>query len=289
MTGDEHMNFTALKFEPHSILKAYAVLFGEMPGTMFFLDRKRLKTQWEQRARVLNDAQNVGWQQQVTAREDTLELEELDWAYRSLLEVLDGRDQALVSGWACETIDAVNAVLKRSRYLKPSAARPSAAGRPSTLGRRQTVKAGRMASTARVKAVGSTAEVVRLPRVAGDAPGPRPRPMFGRFLLARGHITLQQLIDAVRWQRAQRPPVGRIAMSWGILSAKQVYDVLAEKEPDDRFCDVAVKKGYMTGIQRLAVLGRQREMQEPIGTYFVEQGILTRDEIEGLAAEAKDQ
>ena len=113
--------------------------------------------------------------------------------------------------------------------------------------------------------------------------------MFGRFLLARGHITLQQLIDAVRWQRAQRPPVGRIAINWGILSATQVYEILSHKNPEDRFCDVAVRRGYMTGFQRLAVLGRQREMQKPIGSYFVEQGILSREEIEGLAAEALGQ
>ena len=134
-----------------------------------------------------------------------------------------------------------------------------------------------------------TVEPMPVRRLPQSAPGPRARLMFGRFLLSRGHITLQQLIDAVRWQRAQRPPVGRIAMNWGILSSNQVYEILTNKEPEDRFCDVAVRKGYMTGYQRLAVLGRQREMQKPIGSYFVEQGILTRDEIEGLAVEAKSQ
>lgn len=291
------MNFTALKFEQHSILKAYAILFGELPaGSMMFLDRRSLKSQWETRARILGRT-NSGWSH-APAREDTLDFEELDWAYRSLLEVLGPRDQAMVSSWTCESIEAVNAVLARSRTAPPTraplptrrrAARGSTVAPITPITPMTPVRPG---TPVRAPAIisGSTesrGEVLELPQVSIDAPGPRPRTMFGRFLLARGHITLQQLIDAVRWQRAQRPPVGRIAMSWGILSAKQVYEVLSDKDPEDRFCDVAVRKGYMTVVQRLAVLGRQREMQKPIGTYFVEQGILTRDEIEGLAAEAQ--
>ncbi len=287
------MNFTALKFEPHTILKAYEVLFGELPaGPVLFLDRQCLKNQWEACARRLSRSEGLpGWQS-VVQREDTLDFEELDWAYRSLVELLGGRDQAIVSSWACESIEAVNAVLKKSRGMNPhprvkrSTSEHRVPSRPAPMSHRSFLAS---ASVSPVAPAPESAQAMELPRVSVDAPGPRRRLMFGRFLLARGHITLQQLIDAVRWQRAQRPPVGRIAMNWGILSANQVYEVLSDKNPEDRFCDVAVRKGFMTGFQRLAVLGRQREMQKPIGAYFVEQGILTQDEIEGLAVEAQAQ
>ena len=285
------MNFTALKFEQHTIIKAYAVLFGEFPtGPSLFLDRKALKSQWEARARQLS-APSTGWSQ-AAKREDTLDIEELEWAYRSLVELLGSRDQALVCGWACESIEAVNAVLKKGRDLK-TAVRKSSKARPAPV-RAATAEArpaARHAPPPRrpVAPPETPTEDLNLRRVPIDAPGPRSKLMFGRFLLARGHITLQQLIDAVRWQRAQRPPVGRIAMSWGILSANQVYEILSHKTPEDRFCDIAVRRGYMTGFQRLAVLGRQREMQKPIGSYFVEHGILSRDEVEGLAAESMSQ
>ncbi len=293
------MNFTALKFEQHTIIKAYAVLFGEFPtGPSLFLDRKALKSQWEARARQLN-APSTGWSQAVK-REDTLDIEELEWAYRSLIELLGSREQALVCGWACESIEAVNAVLKKGRELKTAVrrshkARPAPVRATGATGATATATESRPAAPPAPPARGPVAppetptEDLNLRRVPIDAPGPRTKLMFGRFLLARGHITLQQLIDAVRWQRAQRPPVGRIAMSWGILSANQVYEILSHKSPEDRFCDVAVRRGYMTGFQRLAVLGRQREMQKPIGSYFVEHGILSRDEIEGLAAESMSQ
>ena len=299
------MNFTALKFEPHTILKAYAVLYGEVPsGTLLFLDRKNLKRQWEARARSLNRSSAPGWQQS-NKREDTLDFEQIDWAYNSLLELLGGRDQAMVCGWACESIEAVNAVLKKSRTLmdvrtvrRPPAAAPAASTRSAASRSSSTAKSARTVRITALRPKGAASPVaprttavepLKLPRVSGDVPGPRVRLMFGRFLLSRGRITLQQLIDAVRWQRAQRPPVGRIAMNWGILSANQVYEILSDKSPEDRFCDVAVRKGFMTGYQRLAVLGRQREMQKPIGSYFVENGILTREEVEGLAAEALSQ
>ena len=296
------MNFTALKFEPHTVLKAYSVLYGELPGgSTLFLDRKSLRKQWEARARGLSQTQSPGSWGRAAQREDTLDFEELDWAYRSLLDLLGGRDQALVSAWACENIEAVNAVLHKGRNLlttrrtAPGKAVPAAAsasnGARLDAGTRveHSHPVAPIAPPSPIAPPETATRDFDPPRVAVTAPGPRVRPMFGRFLLARGHITLQQLIDAVRWQRAQRPPVGRIAMNWGILSANQVYEVLSDKKPQDRFCDVAVRKGFMTGYQRLAVLGRQREMQKPIGSYFVEHGILSRDEIEGLAAEAKSQ
>ena len=110
------MNFTALKFEPHTILRAYSVLFGEVPsGAMLFLDKKGLRKQWESRARNIGQGGTKSGWQQPNQREHTLDYEELDWAYRSLLELLGDRDQAIVSAWACESIDAVNAVLLKGR------------------------------------------------------------------------------------------------------------------------------------------------------------------------------
>ncbi len=104
--------------------------------------------------------------------------------------------------------------------------------------------------------------------------------VLGRHLHRRGLITLRQLIAAVAWQRAQRPAVGQIAKSWGILADDQVLDALREKEPGELFCDYAVRRGWMTPFQRLAIVGRQRVLQQPIGRYFVEQGILTEPQIE---------
>ncbi|MEL7371283.1 MAG: hypothetical protein AAFN74_20340, partial [Myxococcota bacterium] len=209
------MNFTALKFEPHTILKAYAVLFGQMPqGAMLFLDRKRLKQQWEARAKGIARSVKGGWPPGHSS-EDTLDFEELDWAYRLLLELLGSRDQTIVAGWTSENIEAVNAVLKKSRTLSPVRRRQTPAAKAPS------IKTGAAVATQKMRrstdsAVASSAGIgaAVAPRAVQPPPLPAvsngatsPRLMFGRFLLSKGHITLQQLIDAVRWQRAQRPPV----------------------------------------------------------------------------------
>lgn len=109
------------------------------------------------------------------------------------------------------------------------------------------------------------------------------RPLFGRYLLAEGYITLSQLTAAILWQRAQRPPVGQIALDWRILTREQIAAILRQKSTAEMFCDHAVRVGWMSGFQRLAVLAKQRRLQKPIGTYFVERGILTQEQVDQLA------
>jgi hypothetical protein len=115
-----------------------------------------------------------------------------------------------------------------------------------------------------------------------------PRPLLGRFLVQKGLITLSQLIQAVHWQRQQRPPVGRIAIDWGILSWKDVIDILREKESKTPFCSYSVRTGSMKAVQRIAILTKQRQMQQPIGHYFVEHGILTTRRLDEAAEEARN-
>lgn len=109
------------------------------------------------------------------------------------------------------------------------------------------------------------------------------RPLFGRYLLAEGYITLSELTAAILWQRAQRPPVGQIAVDWRILTREQVASILRQKTTAEMFCDHAVRVGLMSGFQRLAVLAKQRRLQKPIGAYFVERGILTQEQVDALA------
>ncbi len=109
------------------------------------------------------------------------------------------------------------------------------------------------------------------------------RPLFGRYLLAEGYITLSELTAAILWQRAQRPAVGQIAVDWRILTREQVALILRQKGTAEMFCDHAVRMGMMSGFQRLAVLAKQRRLQRPIGAYFVERGILTQAQVDALA------
>jgi len=108
-------------------------------------------------------------------------------------------------------------------------------------------------------------------------------PLFGRYLLGEGFITLSELTAAIDWQRAQRPAVGQIAVDWRIMTLDQVSVLLDQKPKTQLFCDFAVANGAMSSFHRLAVLAKQRRLQRPIGQYFVERGILTQEQVDALA------
>lgn len=116
-----------------------------------------------------------------------------------------------------------------------------------------------------------------------------PRPLLGRYLVQNGLITLSQLIDAVHWQRRQRPPVGRIAVQWGLLETRDVVQLLRSKGSKVPFCRHAVEEGALQTFQRVAILAKQRQMQKPIGEYFVEQGLVSAEMIREMADRARAQ
>ncbi|HEX9401359.1 MAG TPA: hypothetical protein VF912_14715 [Anaeromyxobacter sp.] len=85
-------------------------------------------------------------------------------------------------------------------------------------------------------------------------------------------------------QRAQRPPVGRIAVEFGFLDPEDVAELLERRREAAAggipFGEWAVREGFLSSFQLLAVLGQQLRLQRPIGQFFVERGILDPDEID---------
>jgi hypothetical protein len=132
------------------------------------------------------------------------------------------------------------------------------------------------------------------PRRSGRAPqdhvhkAPLPhRPLlFAEYLYYSGRASWRNLVEAVAWQRRQRPALGRIAVEWGHLSDEEVRAILDERRRDgaagEPFGAYARRKGFLTGAQLLALLGRQRRQQRRIGEFFVESGILREAEVLAL-------
>ena len=95
-----------------------------------------------------------------------------------------------------------------------------------------------------------------------------------------------ELVEAIAWQRAQRPPIGRIAVDFGFLSPDDVGVILERRREAAAngvpFGEWAVRHGFLTSFQLLAVLGQQLRRQRPIGQFFVERGLLEPEEIDEL-------
>ncbi|NIR56370.1 MAG: hypothetical protein GWM98_20175 [Nitrospinaceae bacterium] len=106
---------------------------------------------------------------------------------------------------------------------------------------------------------------------------------FGHYLYHRGLITYTQLINALVWQRQQRPVLGELAINLGWLKKEDTLTVTRQRGPYARFGERAIRMGLLSPGQVKALILYQRTMQKKLGQYFVEKGILSAEEIEHLA------
>ena len=107
--------------------------------------------------------------------------------------------------------------------------------------------------------------------------------LIGQYLYYAGRISWYTIIQALAWQRAQRPRIGQIANQWGMLSERDVVQVLRHRQVREKFGDCALRLGWLSRGQLLAMISRQRQLQRRIGEYFVDAGMLTRPDMEYMA------
>jgi len=122
---------------------------------------------------------------------------------------------------------------------------------------------------------------------AGQAPSRHLK--FGEFLYYNSYISQQELFDAVRWQRRQRPRIGEIALSFGFLDHASVNHLLelrqGSRKLHEPLAEFARNQGYLSHFQWLAVMGRQRRLQKPIGQFWIQAGLFSAKEVAELVAD----
>ena len=115
---------------------------------------------------------------------------------------------------------------------------------------------------------------------------PKRKLLIGQFLYYSGIVSWKRLIEAVSWQKMQRPIIGQIAMKWGILSEYDIQALLKQRSLErnfhKRFGEYAWIKGYITSYELLALLGKQRMLHRPIGEYFIKKRILRADNMDRM-------
>jgi hypothetical protein len=123
-------------------------------------------------------------------------------------------------------------------------------------------------------------------RTAADhfytGPLPQRKLMFGQFLYYTGCISWRMLIEAISWQRMMRPCIGQMAMQSGILTQRDVVQVLTQRRMNERFGECAVRIGYMTPIQQITLVSRQHSQQRRIGEFFVSRNVLSGEQLASL-------
>jgi hypothetical protein len=107
---------------------------------------------------------------------------------------------------------------------------------------------------------------------------------FGQYLYNRGLVTYPQLIEALVWQRKQRPSIGQLAVNFGWLKSEDTARVTRTRGTTyNRFGEKAVHLGLLSAGQVQVLLRHQRNLHQKLGEYFTEHGILSKDEVEHLA------
>lgn len=115
------------------------------------------------------------------------------------------------------------------------------------------------------------------------------RPLkIGRYLYYSKRISYQALIDALVWQRNQRPIIGDIALRWGWLNAGAIDRITQSSGVSGRFGEKAMGLGLLSPFQVKTLLFYQRSQQERLGQYFVMHKLLAKDDLERFVADLQE-
>jgi len=112
---------------------------------------------------------------------------------------------------------------------------------------------------------------------------PKSNLMLGQFLYYSGLISWRMLIEAICWQRRQRPQIGQLAIDWGLISPQDVIQILTVRTFNEKFGECALRTGYISSFEHFALVGKQRQLQRPFGEYFIESGFLSSKDIISIA------
>jgi CheY-specific phosphatase CheX len=113
---------------------------------------------------------------------------------------------------------------------------------------------------------------------------------FGQYLLEKGRISSQALVEALQFQKNVKPPIGVLALEHGMLSADQIKLVLArQSHSDKRFGELAVSLGLLTQTQIDDLQQKQPTHKIQLGEALIVKGFISVDVLERELKEYKKE
>lgn len=104
---------------------------------------------------------------------------------------------------------------------------------------------------------------------------------FGQFLLERGVLNNEQLLEAVSYQESRNRKFGQYAQSKGFLSAEDVEKLNHEQKTTDlRIGELAVKLGMIEPSQVEEILTMQKNDHVQIGQVLLKKGFMDEAALE---------
>ena len=118
--------------------------------------------------------------------------------------------------------------------------------------------------------------VVQQKRVEARPAGiPNRRLALAQFLFHIGWVSWDAVLESLRWQQANRSPLGRLAVELGGLGDEDVRRILRLQRAGERFGACAARLGLLPPNALARLLERQRRLQPLVGQFFVQRGLLS--------------
>lgn len=113
---------------------------------------------------------------------------------------------------------------------------------------------------------------------------------FGNYLLSRGVINTEQLLQIFHAQTTSRIRIGALAIQSGFMTAREVEQVLIlQTHNDKRFGKIAVEEGYLEPEQLDMLLKKQVPDFILLGQILIDDNILTHTQLEELITDYQSE
>lgn len=109
---------------------------------------------------------------------------------------------------------------------------------------------------------------------------------FGIYMMRRGVLSAEQLIEALDEQMSLQPPMGQLAIEEGVLSVREVFAVLRTQADtaNGRFGDAAMQLGLLDRGQVANLLMLQADRIPPLSDLLVSIGTLDQATVDNELA-----
>ncbi|MHB1014448.1 MAG: molecular chaperone DnaJ, partial [Desulfurivibrionaceae bacterium] len=105
---------------------------------------------------------------------------------------------------------------------------------------------------------------------------------LGHFLYYSGLINWRTIIQALIWQRTERPRLGEIGQRFGLLNEADVVHILRNRPILQPFGQTAMDLGLLSQPQLQMLVAHQKRLQKKFGEFFLEKQILEPSELRTL-------
>ena len=113
---------------------------------------------------------------------------------------------------------------------------------------------------------------------------------FGQYLLEKGRITSQQLVDALEYQKSITAPIGALALDQGLLTVDQIKLILGRQlKSEKRFGELAVSLGLLTQARVDELIQTQSSHKLLLGEALMVKGYISVETLERELKEYKKE